>query len=178
MNLPNKLTLTRIILIPFFIFFYLASFIPCNYIFALVIFVVAAATDFLDGHIARKNNLVTNLGKFLDPIADKMLVFAGLIMLAQNNVLCGMIGGGSMWIGALFVFVILARDLMVDALRQIASTKNLVIAADWYGKIKTIVMDVTLPLYILYAFLLTVASGVVITVLGYVCFVLLCVCVA
>lgn len=177
MNLPNKLTLLRIILIPFFIFFYLASFIPGNLIYALVIFVVAATTDFLDGHIARKNNLVTNLGKFLDPIADKMLVFAALIMLAQDNTLCGMLGSNLMWLGALFVFVILARDLMVDALRQIASTKNLVIAADWYGKIKTIVMDVTLPLYIFYAFLQTVVSGVFITVLGYICFALLCVCV-
>lgn len=177
MNLPNKLTLLRIILVPVFIFFYLASFIPFNLLIALAIFIVAAVTDFLDGYIARKNNLVTNLGKFMDPIADKMLVFAGLFMLMQDNTLCGMLGANSMFIGAIVVFIILARDLMVDALRQIASTKNFVIAADIFGKIKTIVMDITLPLYIFYAFLQTVVSGLAITILGWVCFALLCVCV-
>lgn len=171
MNLPNKLTLLRIILIPFFMFFYLATFISFGKLIAIGIFIIAAITDFLDGKIARSRNLVTNLGKFLDPIADKLLVFSALIMLVCTN---GLIFEPY---GLIILFIILARDLIVDVLRQIASTKNCVIAADIYGKIKTFVMDITLPMYILYAyFFVNSISSSFITIYGYICFGLLLVC--
>lgn len=171
MNLPNKLTLLRIILIPVFMFFYLASFISFGKLIAIAVFIIAAVTDFLDGKIARSRNLVTNLGKFLDPIADKLLVFSAIVMLVCDN---GVIPDT---FGMLILFIILARDLIVDALRQIACTKNIIIAADIYGKVKTFVLDITLPLYILYAYLVKVTvNSAFVAVYGYICFALLIVC--
>ena len=84
MNIPNKLSMLRIILIPFMLFFYLADFVPYGKIIAIAIFIVAAFTDMLDGHIARKYNLVTNLGKLLDPIADKLLVMSALLLVVVD----------------------------------------------------------------------------------------------
>lgn len=154
MNLPNKITIVRIILIPFMIFFYLASFIPDGWgkIVALIIFVVAALTDMLDGQIARKRNLVTDLGKFLDPIADKLLVTSALLL-----VLCDLTVPAPY--GVIAGIIIIGRELIISAFRQVAATKNFVMAADWFGKIKAIVQDVSIPALFLLSYFYT--SGVV-----------------
>ena len=127
MNLPNKLTLFRVILIPFFVFFMLYE--PEDMTFRVIaeaIFVIASLTDLLDGKIARKNNLITNFGKFMDPLADKLLVSSALICL----VACGQIDA---WI----VIIIIAREFIVSGLRMIASDSGVVIAASMWGKVKT-----------------------------------------
>lgn len=127
MNLPNKLTTFRVILIPFFVFFLLAPYFEeyGNYI-ALVIFIVASLTDFLDGKIARKYNLVTNFGKFMDPLADKMLVSSAFICLVAQNKIAA-------WI----VIVIIAREFVISGFRLVASDSGVVIAASYWGKFKT-----------------------------------------
>lgn len=140
MNLPNKLTVLRLIMIPVFAAVYFISAIPFNFAIAAVIFVLAAATDFLDGHIARKYNLVTNLGKFLDPIADKVLVSTALIVMLVP------IGGVLILppYAAIAVAIILARELVISGFRMVAASKGAVIAADKSGKIKTFVQDVAI----------------------------------
>lgn len=161
MNLPNKLTILRIILIPFMMFFYLASFIPFGIgkIVALVIFIVAALTDLLDGKIARKHNIVTNLGKFLDPIADKILTSTVLFMLIADGTI------PAPW-GVIVVAIIIAREFMVSALRLLAASKGTVLAADIWGKAKTMVQMIALPICMLIPFLfeVAVASWLVLTV--------------
>ena len=174
MNLPNKLTLIRIILIPVFVAVLYLEVIPFNYIVAAAIFAIAAFTDFLDGHIARKYNLVTDLGKFLDPIADKVLVStAFIVMLAP----IGLVSYLPFYAG-ICVAVILARELIVSGFRMVAASKGVVLAADKSGKIKTFVQDIAIvvllvsmnfnPLDILYigglvvlgiATILTIISG-------------------
>lgn len=147
MNLPNKITIVRIILIPFMIFFYLASFIPGAWgkIVALVILIVAALTDMIDGQIARKRNLVTDLGKFLDPIADKLLTMSALLLVVCDGTVPAPYG-------VIAATIIIGRELIISAFRQVAASKNFVMAADWYGKIKTIVQDISLPALFLLAF--------------------------
>ena len=127
MNLPNKLTTFRVILIPFFVFFLLAPYFEGygNYI-ALVIFIVASLTDFLDGKIARKYNLVTNFGKFMDPLADKLLVCSALICLIALDK-----------IPAWIVIVIISREFIISGFRLIAADNGVVIAASYWGKFKT-----------------------------------------
>lgn len=127
MNLPNKLTMFRVILIPFFVFFMLTDFagVASNWI-ALGIFIVASLTDLLDGKIARKYNLVTNFGKFMDPLADKLLVCSALICLVE---LCRI----PSWI----VIIIIAREFVISGFRLIASDNGVVIAASYWGKFKT-----------------------------------------
>ena len=143
MNLPNKLTLIRVLMIPVFVAFFYMIFIPYNYVYAAAIFALAAFTDFLDGHIARKYNLVTNLGKFLDPIADKVLVSTALIILAAQ--------GGAMleYFGAIAVSIIIARELIVSGFRMVAASSGLVLAADRIGKIKTLFQDVSIIVMLL-----------------------------
>ena len=155
MNLPNKLTVLRMVLIPFMMFFYLATFIPhgIGKIVALVIFVVAALTDLLDGKIARKYNLVTNLGKFLDPIADKILTASALFMLMADGTI------PAPW-GVIVVTIIIAREFMVSALRLIAASQGTVLAADIWGKAKTMVQMIALPILLLVPFLIEL-GGVV-----------------
>jgi len=155
MNLPNKLTVLRMVLIPFMMFFYLATFIPhgIGKIVALVIFVAAALTDLLDGKIARKYNLVTNLGKFLDPIADKILTAAALFMLLADGTI------PAPW-GVIVVTIIIAREFMVSALRLIAASQGTVLAADIWGKAKTMVQMIALPILLLVPFLIEL-GGVV-----------------
>ncbi len=126
MNTPNKLTLLRIILVPFFILFLLADAIPLHSLWALIAFVVASLTDLLDGKIARKQNLVTNFGKFLDPLADKVLVISGLICFIQMGLS-----------DAVVVIIIVAREFLVTSLRLVAVDNGNVIAASGLGKIKT-----------------------------------------
>lgn len=159
MNLPNKISVCRICLIPIFMFFYLASFIPYGKLVATVVFALACFTDFLDGYIARKYHLVTNLGKFLDSIADKIMVMAGLVLLIAVPVVpyVGTVAEPAIfptYLGAVVGIVILAREFMVSALRQIAATKNIVLAADIYGKIKAVFQFITLIFYFVYAFVI------------------------
>lgn len=150
MNIPNRLSLTRLIITPIMMFFYLATFIPFGKFVALGLFIIGAITDFLDGHIARKYNMVTNLGKFLDPIADKMLVTSALILVACDGTIVSPYG-------AIALAIFVGRDLAVDMLRQVASAKGVVIAADKLGKYKTFSQDIALPLLILYSALCTLA---------------------
>lgn len=127
MNLPNKLTMFRVILIPFFVFFLLAPYFEGygNYI-AVGIFIVASLTDLFDGRIARKYNLVTNFGKFMDPLADKLLVCSAMICLIDKEELAS-------WI----VIIIIAREFIISGFRLIASDNGVVIAASYWGKFKT-----------------------------------------
>ena len=128
MNLPNKLTMFRVILIPFFVFFMLFG--PLgklgDYI-ALIIFIAASLTDMLDGKIARKYNLVTNFGKFMDPLADKLLVCSAMICLIPLGKL-----------DAAVVIVIIAREFIISGFRLVASDNGIVIAASYWGKFKTV----------------------------------------
>lgn len=126
MNLPNKLTLLRVILVPFFVFFMLTDIVPFSPAIALVIFIAASVTDALDGHIARSRNLVTTFGKFLDPLADKVLVVSALICLNSIGV-----------IGAVPVIIIVAREFMVSGLRLVTANEGVVVAAGIWGKLKT-----------------------------------------
>ena len=157
MNLPNKLSLFRIILVPFMVFFYLAEFVPYGKAIALGIFIISALTDLFDGKIARKRGLVTNLGKMLDPIADKILTLSILLLLVVDGTIPAPYG-------VIAAIIILSRDFMVDMLRQISASKNQVIAADMWGKWKTMILDIAFPLLILVAFLqqdLLLEGGVV-----------------
>lgn len=135
MNLPNKLTVIRMIMTPFFLIALLLNF-PCHYLVALVIFSVASYTDYLDGKIARKQGIVTSFGKFLDPIADKMLTtsaFLGFILLD--------IGYGVVWI----TFIVLFREFLVASVRMVAvSSGGKVIAANIWGKLKTVAQMVAI----------------------------------
>lgn len=126
MNLPNKLTLARTVLVIPFIFFLLTDAVPLSGLWALIIFIAASATDALDGHIARSRNLVTTFGKFLDPLADKVLVLSALICFTQMG-LCG----------AVPVIIIAAREFMVSGLRLVTADKGVVVAAGIWGKLKT-----------------------------------------
>ncbi len=126
MNLPNKLTMFRVILIPFFVVFLLVDITTIDKWIALAIFIVASLTDLLDGKIARKYNLVTNFGKFMDPLADKLLVCSALICLVELRK-----------IPAWIVIVIIAREFIISGFRLIASDNGVVIAASYWGKFKT-----------------------------------------
>lgn len=145
MNLPNKLTVFRVILIPFFVFFLLYPEFEGygNYI-ATAIFVVASLTDLADGKIARKYNLVTNFGKFMDPLADKLLVSAAMICLIETGQLAS-------WV----VVVIISREFIISGFRLIASDNGIVIAASYWGKFKTtfqMLMTIVLMLDLEYPF--------------------------
>ena len=142
MNLPNKLTIFRIILIPVFLILLLNLKI---FWAAGIVFVIASLTDLLDGKIARKNNLVTNFGKFADPLADKLLVSAALIGLCSIGKL-----GSTDVLGAWAAFIIIAREFMVTGIRLIAASDGRVIAAGMSGKIKTTIQMITI-VYILFS---------------------------
>ena len=126
MNLPNKLTMFRVILIPFFVVFLLVDITSVDKWIALAIFIVASLTDLLDGKIARKYNLVTNFGKIMDPLADKLLVCSALICLVALE-----------RIPAWMVIVIIAREFIISGFRLVASDNGVVIAASYWGKFKT-----------------------------------------
>lgn len=126
MNLPNKITIVRVIMIPIFLFFMLMPQIPANRYIAVGIFIVASITDAIDGYLARKNNLITNFGKFMDPLADKLLVSSALICFVGMNQI-------PIWIA----FAIIAREFIISGFRLVASDKGVVISAGLWGKLKT-----------------------------------------
>ena len=128
MNLANKLTVLRIIMVPFFLVFISIESIPYGVEIATGIFILAALTDKLDGYIARSRNMVTDFGKFMDPLADKLLVTAALIALTNMRI-----------VPAWIVVVIISREFAVSGLRTLAANKGVVIAASWWGKIKTVI---------------------------------------
>ncbi len=141
LNLPNRLTVLRIIATPIFMFCMLCDF-PFHYLVSMLIFIAASLTDMFDGQYARKHNMVTNFGKFLDPLADKMLTTAAFIGFVAKG-----IGLGSVWI----LFIVLFREFAVSSVRLIAvSSDGKVIAANFWGKLKT-VSQMTAIIYVLFA---------------------------
>jgi len=152
MNVPNKITLSRICLIPIFIVLLSvpfnwgkvsigATYLPVSHMIAAIIFIIAAGTDWLDGYYARKYNLITNLGKFLDPLADKLLVSAALILIVQHNL-------AAAWI----VIIIISREFAVTGLRLVAAGDGIVLAASSLGKIKTATQLIAIALLLLHNF--------------------------
>lgn len=139
MNLPNKLTLMRVLLIPVFLVFFLIPAIPCHYLLAMLVFILASVTDALDGHLARKHNLVTNFGKFLDPLADKVLVMTALACFVDNQM-----------IGVIPFLIIMMREFTVSGLRLVAANSGTVIAAGFWGKLKTAFTMVTIIAILVY----------------------------
>lgn len=166
MTTANKITLTRICMIPFFLYFasqpmlvfdqeawqnsfQIETFFPTATVVALVLFCVASFTDFLDGYVARKYNQVTDFGKFVDPLADKLLVTSALVLFVGQGALAG-------WM----VCVIIARELIITSLRVVAANKGRVLAATWTGKVKTCVqIGGIIVIYLYYIFIGAVGSG-------------------
>ena len=145
MNLPNRITIIRVFMIPLYLVFMLIPQIHYGRYIAGVVFVIAALTDALDGYIARKHNLITNFGKFMDPLADKLLVCSALICFVEFHLMPG-------WIA----IIIIAREFIVSGFRLIASDNGVVLAAGWWGKIKTnvqVVMSVMLTVNLDFAFI-------------------------
>lgn len=138
LNTPNRLTLLRIILTPVFLLIFINPSIKYHYLIALIIYVIASLTDFLDGYIARKRGIVTNFGKFTDPLADKMLTTSAFIGLMQ-------MGYCNIWV----LFLILFREFGVSSIRLVASSQGVVIPANMWGKVKTAFMMVSTPLLML-----------------------------
>lgn len=159
MTTANKITLTRIAMIPFFIYFAAQPmytqindvvYFPTCTVIALVLFCVASFTDFLDGYVARKYNQVTDFGKFVDPLADKLLVSSALILFVEQKAMAG-------WM----VCVILARELIITSLRVVAANKGRVLAATWTGKVKTCVqIGGIIVIYLYYIILGAMTSGI------------------
>ena len=128
MNTPNKLTIARMIIVPFLVIFLLTGWGgEANRYISLTLFVVASVTDWFDGYLARKNNLVTNFGKFMDPLADKLLVCSAMICMIELNRLPA-------WV----VIIIIAREFIISGFRLIAAENGVVIAANYWGKFKTV----------------------------------------
>ena len=147
MNLPNKLTVLRIILVPFYMFFFFFSGIPHHYLIAFLIFAAASYTDHLDGKIARKYNMITDFGKFADPLADKIMILAALACFIQLGLT-----------NAIVLTVIVAREFMVTAMRLVASSKGKVVAANNWGKAKTISQIAAVLLVLLLQYILELGS--------------------
>ncbi|MCR2033204.1 CDP-diacylglycerol--glycerol-3-phosphate 3-phosphatidyltransferase [Anaerofustis stercorihominis] len=135
MNLANKITLLRVIMIPIYVVMMIMTNIPNNYLIAGIIFIIASISDFVDGQIARKCNMVTDFGKFVDPLADKLLVMAAMLCFVEIN-----------FIPAWIVITILAREFIVTGLRTLAASNGVVIAADKIGKLKTTTQMIALVL--------------------------------
>ncbi len=143
MNLPNKLTMLRLILVPFYVFFLLVPAIPHHYLWALIVFAAAAYTDHLDGKIARKHNMITDFGKFADPLADKIMIFAALACFIQLDLT-----------GAVILIITAAREFAVTSVRLAAAGKGTVVAANIWGKLKTISQMVAVMVVMLLQYLL------------------------
>lgn len=140
MNLPNKLTVLRICLVPVFLIFIYIPQIPYHYLLALIVFALASITDAMDGHIARKNNLITNFGKFLDPLADKVLVISALACMVDMKIM-----------NAIPLIIIVAREFMVSGLRLVTANEGIVVPAGIWGKLKTAFTMVTIVIAFLWA---------------------------
>lgn len=154
MNLPNKLTITRLVLVPIFVIVYLFPYDQFNInlltlnvlstkltivdVLSFLIFCIASITDYLDGYLARKNNLVTTFGKFIDPIADKLIVNISILLLASINE-----------ISIIVPIIMISRDIIVDAIRLVASQKNVVLAASMLGKAKTMTQMIAICILLL-----------------------------
>lgn len=149
MNLPNKLTVLRILMAPFFLVALLFNF-PHHYLVALIIFSLASITDMIDGKIARKYNLITDFGKFLDPLADKMLTTAAFLGFIKLG-----LGYGIVWI----TFIVLIREFLITSLRLVSAGKGAVIAANIWGKIKTVSQMIAIILTILGQYLIYLFDG-------------------
>lgn len=149
MNLPNKLTVLRMVMVPFFVFFMLMPGIPHHYLFALIIFSAASITDHLDGRIARSRGLITNFGKLMDPLADKILVVSALICMVA-------LGLTNAW----FVIIIVAREFLVTAIRQLAVESGVVIPANNWGKAKTVSQMVAIITVLALQYLNELLTGV------------------
>lgn len=145
MNTPNKLTILRILMTPFFIAAMLIQF-PHNYLVALVIFIIASLTDMLDGNIARKQGIVTDFGKFLDPLADKMLTTAAYLAFIALDMGYGI---------TVITFIVLTREFLITSLRLIAAGDGLVIAASIFGKLKTVSQIVAIIATILFEYIIS-----------------------
>ncbi len=184
MNLPNKLSIVRILLIPLMVAVFLIDVIPYKFLIVAFIFALSSLTDFLDGYIARKYKLVTDLGKFLDPIADKILVLTSLVLImADPTILSGAFASLAILskegaytfyqiTGVLGVSIIIAREMIVTVLRMIASSKGVVLAAEKVGKVKTFVTDVAICLLFLARQFITSIYGVGIYFVGFALFVI------
>lgn len=147
MNTPNKLTVLRLIFVPFYVFFLLMPSIPHHYIIAIILFGAAAYTDHLDGKIARKNNMITDFGKFADPLADKIMILAALACFVQTGLT-----------NAIILILIISREFMVTSIRLVASSQGKVVAANNWGKAKTISQIVAVLLVMLMQYVLELNS--------------------
>ena len=127
MNLPNKLTILRIVLVPFFVFFLLSNFIPHHFLAALIVFLIASVTDHYDGKIAREYSLITDFGKFADPLADKILVMSAFLCFIQMDL-----------IGAVAIIIMIIREFAITSMRLVGANSGKVIAANMWGKAKTV----------------------------------------
>ena len=145
MNLPNKITVFRVFMIPIFLVLMLVKGIPNGNIYAAIVFSIASCSDFIDGYLARKYNLVTNFGKFMDPLADKLLVCSALICFVASKTVPS-------WV----VIIIVAREFIISGFRTVASDNGLVLAASYWGKFKTatqmimcvlFIVDLNLPVF-------------------------------
>lgn len=184
MNLPNKLSILRILLIPLMVAVFLIPSMPYKFLIVAVIFTLSSITDFLDGYIARKYNLVTDLGKFLDPIADKILVLTSLILIiADPTILSGAFASLGILSkenclilyqvsGVVGVSIIVAREMIVTVLRMLASSKGKVLSAEKVGKVKTFVTDVAICLLFIARQFITITFGVVVYFIGFALFII------
>lgn len=168
---PNKITVARILMIPLFVLFFYLDFEGAR-IVAACIFTLAAFTDFLDGYIARKYNVVSTVGKFLDPIADKVLVSTALILLLTNTDFMGTYKWMYLTFG-LCIALIMARELIISGFREIAAEQNTVLAAGMLGKIKTVAQDIAIVLLLLcidFLYYINRDAGTVLFIVGFVVF--------
>lgn len=142
MNTPNKLTVLRVALVPFFVSFLLLPRLPHHFLLAGLVFGVASYTDHLDGMLARKNGQITNFGKFMDPLADKILVISALVCFVS-------LGLAPVWM----VLLIIAREFMVTSIRLVAASSGVVLAANWWGKAKTVTQMVAISFILVVQYL-------------------------
>ncbi len=157
---PNGITYVRIAMIPLFVLFFYLNSVPYNGIISAAIFALAALTDAADGYIARKYKLVSNMGKFLDPIADKVLVSTAMILLLTVPEIFYPAGGSVGYvIGAICICVIMARELIISGFRQVAATTGLVLAAEKLGKYKTAFQDISVVLLLIAIDVLELGAG-------------------
>ncbi len=146
MNLPNKLTVLRLILVPFYVFFLLMPTIPHHYLIALIIFAAASYTDHLDGKIARKYNMITDFGKFADPLADKVMIVSALACFVELGLT-----------SAVALIIILAREFTVTSIRLVASSQGKVVAANIWGKVKTVTQIIAVFVIMLMQYLIEIS---------------------